>query len=62
MDRGSVERNIDVNMTALQRAATRNGNQNPPVYPPASVTGDNGSGLSRAVGSEGPYVGTNGGE
>lgn len=61
MDRGATERNIDANMTALQRAATRNGNQNPPVYPPASVTGDNG-GPSRAVGSEEPYVGTNGGK
>lgn len=58
MDRGATERNVDVNMIALQRAAQRNGGQNQPTYPPASVTGDDGGMPSQAVNRVGP----NGGE
>jgi hypothetical protein len=62
MDRGAVGRNVEFNQRALERAAQRNGGQNIPDAPPASVTGDD-SMPSRAVDKPVPYVGTNeGGE
>jgi hypothetical protein len=48
MDNGAVERNIEFNQVALDRAAQRNGGQNVPPSPPASVTGVT-SGPSSAV-------------
>ncbi len=41
-DGGAVERNVQFNQTALERAAQRNGGQNMPAPQPTSVTAERG--------------------
>jgi hypothetical protein len=56
-DEGAVERNVKQAQIALERASQRNGGQHIYPTPPASVTGVQSGGLSRAVGGERNPVG-----